>query len=136
MNRNTIFALMALEMAIIAELMNNIVVVVDIETELPNLDDYNFPTPPTEQETFLDRTIVGKQTYGEQDVVDWLTNECGLNINKSVSDYAPNEKMMALSVDEIRQIKREMDVLRVRAEEGEELARKVRSLHDEFFPQA
>lgn len=139
MNRNTnltLFTLMALEMAIIAELMSNLVVVVDIETEMPNLDDYDEPQPPTEQETFLDRTIVDKQTFGEQDVMDWLTDDCGLMVNKSVSDYAPNEKMIALSVDELRQIKREMDILRVRANEGEELARKVRSLHDEFFPQA
>ena len=137
MNRNTIFALMALEMAIIAELMNNIVVVVDIETEMPNLDDYDdYDFPHTEQETLLDRAIVDKQTFGEQDVMDWLTDECGLDINKSASDYAPNTKMIALSVDEMRQIKREMDILRVRANEGEELARKVRSLHDEFFPQA
>lgn len=116
MNRNTnftLFALMALEMAIIAELMNNIVVVIDIETELPNLDE---------------------ETYGEKDIVDWLTNECGLNVNKSATEYSPNTKMMALSVDEMRQIKREMDILRVRANEGEELARKIRSLHEEFFP--
>lgn len=143
MNRNTnltLFTLMALEMAIIAEILNNLTfVVVDIETDTPNLDDYDdydMPHPPTEQETFLDRTIVDKQTFGEQDVMDWLTDDCGLMVNKSVSDYAPNEKMIALSVEELRQIKREMDILRVRANEGEELARKVRSLHDEFFPQA
>ena len=134
MNRNTIFALMALEMAIIAELMNNIVVVVDIETELPNLDDYD--SPHTEQETLLDRAIVDEQTYDEMELTEWLKNDCGLNINKSVSDYAPNTKMIALSVDEMRQIKREMDILRVRANEGEELARKIQSIHDEFFPQA
>ena len=134
MNRNTIFALMALEMAIIAELMNNIVVVVDIETELPNLDDYD--SPHTEQETLLDRAIVDEQTYDEMELTEWLKNDCGLNINQSASDYAPNTKMIALSVDEMRQIKREMDILRVRANEGEELARKIQSIHDEFFPQA
>lgn len=140
MNRNTnltLFTLMALEMAIIAEILNNLVVVVDIETETPNLDDYDdydFPPTENEMETYLDRVVVDEQTYGEQDVVDWLKNNCGLDINKSASDYAPNTKMMALSVDEMRQIKREMDILRVRAEEGEELARKVRSLHEEFFP--
>lgn len=140
MNRNTnltLFTLMALEMAIIAEILNNLVVVVDIETETPNLDNYDdYDMPLTEQETFLDRTIVDKQTFGEQDVMNWLTDDCGLMVNKSVSDYVPNEKMIALSIDELRQIKREMDILRVRANEGEELARKVRSLHDEFFPQA
>lgn len=136
MNRNTIFALMALEMAIIAEIMNNLtfVVVYDNETDTPNLDDYDFPH--TEQETLLDRAVVDEETFGERELVDWLTNDCGLNVNKSASDYAPNEKMIALSVSEMAQIKREMDILRVRANEGEELARKVRSLHDEFFPQA
>ena len=126
MNRNsnlTLFTLMALEMAIIAEILNNITtVVVDIETETPNLDDYD------------DNDM--SQPFGEQDVMDWLTEDCGLMLNKSLSDYAPNTKAITLSVDELRQIKREMDILRVRANEGEELARKVRSLHDEFFPQA
>lgn len=139
MNRNTIFALMALEMAIIAEIMNNLtfVVVYDNETDTPNLDDYDdYDFPHTEQETFLDRAVVDEGTFGERELVDWLTNDCGLNVNKSASDYAPNEKMIALSVSEMAQIKREMDILRVRANEGEELARKVRSLHDEFFPQA
>jgi hypothetical protein len=139
MNRNTIFALMALEMAIIAEIMNNLtfVVVCDNETDTPNLDDYDdYDFPHTEQETFLDRAVVDEGTFGERELVDWLTNDCGLNVNKSASDYAPNEKMIALSVSEMAQIKREMDILRVRANEGEELARKVRSLHDEFFPQA
>lgn len=139
MNRNTnltLFTLMALEMAIIAEILNNLTIVVVDYDDTPNLDDYDMPHPPIEQETFLDRTIVDKQTFGEQDVMDWLTDDCGLMVNKSVSDYAPNEKMIALSVDELRQIKREMDILRVRVNEGEELARKVRSLHDEFFPQA
>jgi hypothetical protein len=139
MNRNTIFALMALEMAIIAEIMNNLtfVVVNDNETDTPNLDDYDdYDFPHTEQETFLDRAVVDEGTFGERELVDWLTNDCGLNVNKSASDYAPNEKMIALSVSEMAQIKREMDILRVRANEGEELARKVRSLHNEFFPQA
>ena len=120
MNRNAIFTLMALEMAIIAELMNNLVVVVDIETETPSLDDYDdydFPTPPTKENV----------------ITEWLENDCGLSMGTS---YAPNEKMVVLSVDEMMQIKREMDVLRVRAEEGEELARKIQSIHNEFFPQA
>lgn len=125
MNRNTnltLFTLMALEMAIIAEILNNITIVVVDYDDTPNLDDYEDYDMP--------------QPFGEQDVVDWLTDDCGLTLNKSVSDYAPNTKAFTLSVDELRQIKREMDTLRVRANEGEELARKVRSLHDEFFPQA
>lgn len=121
MNRNTnltLFTLMALEMAIIAEILNNITfVVVDIETELPNLDENDMPQPPTEEEV----------------ITEWLETDCGLKMGTT---YAPNTKAIALSLDELRQIKREMDYLRVRANEGEELARKVRSLHDEFFPQA
>ena len=113
MNRNTIFALMALEMANIAELMNNIVVVVDIETDLSN----DFPTPPTEEEV----------------IADWLETDCGLKMGTT---YAPNEKMVALSLTEMKQIKKEMDYLRVRANEGEELARKIQSIQSEFFPQA
>ena len=121
MNRNiTLFGLMALEMAIIAELLNNLTIVVVDETEIPNLDDYDdydFPQPPTQEEV----------------LTEWLEKDCGLTMGTS---YAPNERMVALSVDEMMQIKREMDVLRVRAEEGEELARKIQSIHNEFFPQA
>ena len=140
MNRNTnltFFNLMVLEMAIIAELLNNLVVVVVDETETPNLDgydDYDFPHP--EQETLLDRAIVDEQTYDEMELTDWLKNDCGLEINKSASDYAPNTKMIALSVDEMQKIRREFLTYKVRAEEGEELARKIQSIHDEFFPQA
>lgn len=127
MNRNSaLFTLMALEMAIIAELLNNIVVVVDIETETPNLDDYDFPH--TEQETLLDRAIVDEQTYDEMELTDWLKNDCGLNINKSASDYAPNTKMMALSVDEMRQIKREMDALREKVDKQNNAINKLVSL--------
>ena len=125
MNRNTnltLFTLMALEMAIIAEILNNskIFVVWDIETELPDLsdyDDYDMPQPPTEEEV----------------INDWLVNECGLSEDAT---YAPNERFITLSLAEMRQIKREMDILRVRANEGEELAREVRGLHEKFFPQA
>lgn len=135
MNRNTLFALVAVEMAIIAELMNNLVVVVDIETEMPNLDDYDdYDFPHTEQETIFDRAVVNEETFGEREIVDWLVTDCGLNVNKSASEYAPNEKMIALSVSEMAKIKREMDILKVRAEEGEELARKLDALHSEFFP--
>ena len=133
MNRNTnftLFALMALEMAIIAELMNNLTFVVEDSSNMDDYDDYDFPNT----ENYCGLPIVDEETYGEKDIVDWLTNECGLNVNKSATEYSPNTKMMALSVDEMRQIKREMDILRVRANEGEELARKIRNLHEEFFP--
>ena len=133
MNRNTnftLFALMALEMAIIAELMNNLTFVVEDSPNMDDYDDYDFP----KTENYCGLPIVDEETYGEKDIVDWLTNECGLNVNKSATEYSPNTKMMALSVDEMRQIKREMDILRVRANEGEELARKIRNLHEEFFP--
>lgn len=139
MNRNTnitLFGLMALEIAIIAELMNNLVVVVVDETETPNLDDYDdydFPQTDDKDETYLNRSVVDKTTYGEEDVVDWLVNDCGLDVNKSATDYAPNTKMMALSVDEMRQIKREFDTLKIKAEEGEHLAQMVRELHDTYY---
>ena len=135
MNRNTIFTLVALEMVIIAELMNRLSVVVVEVDETPNLDDYDdYDFPHTEQETIFDRAVVNEETFGEREIVDWLVTDCGLNVNKSASEYAPNEKMIALSVSEMAQIKREMDILKVRAEEGEELARKLDALHSEFFP--
>lgn len=123
MNRNSaLFTLMALEMAIIAELLNNLTFVV-VEVD----DDYD-DMPLTEDETILNRSIVDEQAYGEDDVVKWLTNECGLNVNKSATDYAPNTKMMALSVDEMRQIKREMDALREKVDKQNDAINKLVSL--------
>ena len=44
------------------------------------------------------------------------------------------DEVVVMTLSELETIKREMDILKVRAEEGEELARKLDALHSEFFP--
>lgn len=128
--RQTIFTLLAFEMALISELLNNVEVRVvnDVDEQ-----DGSEPIPNPMVDAVKD-AVVDKETFGNDEVVDFLTNDCGLNLSEP-REYEETAQMVMLSTDEILHIKREMDVLRVRANEGEELARKVRSLHDEFFPQ-
>ena len=128
--RQTIFTLLAFEMALLSELLNNVEVRVvnDVDEQ-----DGTEPIPNPMVDAVKD-AVVDKETFGNDEVVDFLTNDCGLNLSEP-REYGETAQMVMLSTDEILQIKREMDVLRVRANEGEELARKVRSLHDEFFPQ-
>lgn len=98
--------LIALEMMMIDTLLSN-GVTIEVEVE-------ETPAPPTKRET----------------ITEWL-EDLGLTEH---TDYEPNEEMVTLSLSELEVIKREMDTLKVRAEEGEELARKLDALHSEFFP--
>lgn len=102
-----LYDIYAVSMAIYNELMNN-VVVANLYAETP--------PPPSRKEV----------------LANWL-NEMGVK-EKSIEDYEPNEEMVAMSLSELETLKREFDILKVRADEGEELARKVRALHEEFFP--
>lgn len=104
--RRNLYDIYAVSMAIYTELMNN-AVVANLYAETP---------PPSRKEV----------------LTNWL-NEMGV-AEKSIEDYEPNEEMVAMSLSELETLKREFDILKVRAEEGEELARKVRELQTEFFP--
>lgn len=101
--------LYAINMAIYAELMNNPLVA--------NLYATEVETPPSRKEI----------------LAEWLEN-MGLTPNESVEEMTNNEEVVVLTLSELETIKREMDTLKVRAEEGEELARKLDALHSEFFP--
>lgn len=113
-----LFAMMLLE-AMMVELMSNAVVVVAVE--LPDVEGDNGDID------------CGTINPTEDELAEWLKS-MGLTPKESIEDYAPTERMVAMSVDELATLKREFDVLKVRADEGEELARKVRALHEEFFP--
>ena len=102
--------LFAIEMAIYTELMNNPLVA--------NLYATEIETPPTRKEV----------------ISDWLENEIGLTPNNSVEEMENEDEVVVMTLSELETIKREMDILKVRAEEGEELARKLDALHSEFFP--
>jgi len=112
-----LFAMMLLE-AMMAELMSNAVVVA---VELPDVEGDNGDID------------CGTINPTEDELAEWLKS-MGLTPKESIEDYSPTERMVAMSVDELATLKREFDVLKVRADEGEELARKVRALHEEFFP--
>ena len=101
--------LFALEMAVYAELMNNPLVA--------NLYATEVETPPTRREV----------------ISDWLENEIGLTSNNSVEEMENEDEVIVMKLSELETIKREMDILKVRAEEGEELAKKIQHIHDEFF---
>lgn len=98
--------LIALEMIMIDTLLSN-GVIIEVEVE-------ETPAPPTKREV----------------ITEWL-EDLGLTEH---TDYKPNEEMITMSLSELEVIKQEMDYLRVRAEEGEELAQKLDALHSEFFP--
>lgn len=98
--------LIALEMMMIDTLLSN-GVTIEIEVE-------ETPAPPTKREV----------------ITEWL-EDLGLTEH---TDYEPNEEMITMSLSELEVIKQEMDYLRVRAEEGEELAQRLDALHSEFFP--
>lgn len=99
--------LFAIEMAIYTELMNNPLVA--------NLYATEVETPPTRE------TII----------VDWLKS---MGLTETTDTTEQTETTITLTLSELETIKREMDILKVRAEEGEELARKLDALHSEFFP--
>lgn len=113
-----LFAMMLLE-AMMMELMSNAVAVVAVE--LPDVEDDN------------GNVEGGTINPTEDELAEWLKS-MGLTPNKSIEDYNPTDRVVVMSVDELATLKREFDVLKVRADEGEELARKVRALHEEFFP--
>jgi hypothetical protein len=99
--------LFAIEMAIYSELMNNPLVA--------NLYATEVETPPTRE------TII----------VDWLKS---MGLKETTDTTEQTETTITLTLSELETIKREMDILKVRAEEGEELARNFDALHSEFFP--
>lgn len=104
---NNLMNLFAIEMAIYTELMNNPLVA--------NLYATEVETPPTRE------TII----------VDWLES---MGLKETTDTTEQTETTITLTLSELETIKREMDILKVRAEEGEELARKLDALHSEFFP--
>lgn len=107
---NNLMNLFAVEMAIYSELMNNPLVA--------NLYAIEVETPPTRKEV----------------ISNWLETEIGLTPHKSVEEMGNEEEMVVMTLSELETIKREMDILKVRVKEGEEFARKIRAIHEEFFP--
>lgn len=88
--------------------------------------------PTTEPNDSSVRTCVDRETFGEEELVSFLVDECGLNLKGSYADYPPTAKMMAMSTDEVRQIKEYCDSLKKKAELGEKVLKNMKMLMADF----
>lgn len=78
------------------------------------------------------RTCVDRETFGEEELVSFLVDECGLKLKSSYADYPPTAKMMAMSTDEVRQIKEYCDSLKKKAEFGDKVLKNMKMLMTDF----
>lgn len=90
------------------------------------------PLPTTEPSETPVRTCVNRETFGEEELVSFLVDECGLKLKSSYADYPPTAKMMAMSTDEVRQIKEYCDSLKAKAEFGDKVMKSVQMLKGLF----
>ena len=74
------------------------------------------------------RTCVDRETFGEEELVSFLVDECGLKLKSSYADYPPTAKMMAMSTDEVRQIKEYCDNLKKKAKFGDKVVEILKGL--------
>ena len=88
--------------------------------------------PTTEPNDSSVRICVDRETFGEEELVSFLADECGLNLKGSYADYPPTAKMMAMSTDEVRQIKEYCDSLKKKAELGEKVLKNMKTLMADF----
>ena len=88
--------------------------------------------PTTEPSDSSVRTCVDRETFGEEELVSFLVDECGLNLKGSYADYPPTAKMMAMSIDEVRQIKEYCDSLKKKAEFGDKVLKNMKMLMTDF----
>ena len=90
------------------------------------------PLPTTEPSETPVRACVSRETFGEEELVSFLVDECGLKLKSSYADYPPTTKMMAMSTDEVRQIKEYCDSLKEKAEFGDKVMKSVEMLKGLF----
>ena len=118
MKKNTSFAILALAVLdAIAEALNE-----KTSTSLPT----------TEPKDAVVTTCVSRETFGEEELVSFLVDECGLKLKGSYADYPPTAKMMAMSTDEVRQIKEYCDNLKKKAEFGDKVMKNMKMLMADF----
>ena len=90
----------------------------------------NLPTTAPKDNSV--RTCVDRETFGEEELVSFLVDECGLKLKNSYADYPPTAKMMAMSTDEVRQIKEYCDSLKEKAEFGDKVMKNMKMLLTDF----
>ena len=88
--------------------------------------------PTTEPKACPVSTCVDRETFGEEELVNFLVDECGLKLKSSYADYPPTAKMMAMSTDEVRQIKEYCDSLKKKAEFGDKVMKNMKMLMMDF----
>ena len=88
--------------------------------------------PTTEPKDAVVTTCVSRETFGEEELVSFLVDECGLKLKSSYTDYPPTAKMMAMSTDEVRQIKKYCDNLKKKAEFGDKVMKNMKMLMTDF----
>ena len=88
--------------------------------------------PTTEPKNTVVTTCVSRERFGEEELVSFLVDECGLKLKSSYADYPPTAKMMAMSTDEVRQIKEYCDNLKKKAEFGDKVMKSVEILKGLF----
>ena len=84
--------------------------------------------PTTEPKDAVVTTCVSRETFGEEELVSFLVDECGLKLKSSYADYPPTAKMMAMSTDEVRQIKKYCDRLKKKAKFGDKVVEILKGL--------
>ena len=122
MKKNTSFAILAI--AILDAIANAL----NEKTSTPTKE--NLPT--TEPKACPVSTCVDRETFGEEELVSFLVDECGLKLKDSYADYPPTAKMMAMSTDEVRQIKEYCDSLKEKAEFGDKVMKNMKMLMADF----
>ena len=88
--------------------------------------------PTTEPKNAVVTTCVSRERFGEEELVSFLVDECGLKLKSSYADYPPTAKMMAMSTDEVRQIKEYCDSLKKKAEFGDKVIKNMKMLMTDF----
>ena len=88
--------------------------------------------PTTEPKDAVVTTCVSRETFGEEELVSFLVDECGLKVKSSYADYPPTAKMIAMSTDEVRQIKEYCDNLKKKAEFGDKVMKNMKMLMADF----
>ena len=122
MKKNTNIGILALAM------LNAIADVLNEKTSTSTKE--NLPT--TEPKDAVVTTCVSREAFGEEELVSFLVDECGLKLKSSYADYPPTAKMMAMSTDEVRQIKEYCDNLKKKAEFGDKVMKSVEVLKGLF----
>ena len=122
MKKNTSFAILAI--AILDAIANA------LNEKTSTTTKENLPT--TEPKACPVSTCVDRETFGEEELVSFLVDECGLKLKDSYADYPPTAKMMAMSTDEVRQIKEYCDSLKEQAEFGDKVLKNMKMLMTDF----